>query len=54
MGQDRKGYVFDGAYGKCTLIDLFGDRSQLAVYHFMLTPNSDYICPKAATRQAEP
>jgi predicted dithiol-disulfide oxidoreductase (DUF899 family) len=41
----EKGYVFDGPDGKCTLIDLFGDRSQLAVYHFMLSPGSDHICP---------
>lgn len=40
-----KGYVFDGSEGKCTLIDLFGNRSQLAIYHFMLTPGSDHICP---------
>ncbi|MBX9462191.1 MAG: DUF899 domain-containing protein [Aquamicrobium sp.] len=40
----EKGYIFDGADGKCTLADLFGDRSQLAVYHFMLTPGSDHIC----------
>ena len=41
----EKGYVFDGQDGKCTLIDLFGERSQLAVYHFMLSPGSDHICP---------
>jgi predicted dithiol-disulfide oxidoreductase (DUF899 family) len=41
----EKSYVFDGSDGKCTLIDLFGDRSQLAVYHFMLTPGSDHLCP---------
>lgn len=41
----EKGYVFDGSDGKCTLIDLFGDRGQLAIYHFMLTPGSDHICP---------
>lgn len=41
----EKGYVFDGPDGKCTLLDLFGDRSQLAVYHFMLTPGSDHVCP---------
>ena len=40
-----KAYVFDGSNGKCTLIDLFGDRSQLVVYHFMLAPSSDHICP---------
>ncbi|MCJ8519737.1 putative dithiol-disulfide oxidoreductase (DUF899 family) [Pseudorhizobium tarimense] len=41
----EKSYVFEGSDGKCTLLDLFGDRSQLAVYHFMLTPGSDHICP---------
>ena len=40
----EKPYVFEGRGGKCTLADLFGDRSQLAVYHFMLTPGSDHIC----------
>jgi len=41
----EKNYVFDGPQGKCTLADLFRGRSQLAVYHFMLTPGSDHICP---------
>jgi predicted dithiol-disulfide oxidoreductase (DUF899 family) len=41
----EKSYVFEGSDGKCTLIDLFGDRNQLAVYHFMLAPGSDHICP---------
>ncbi|MGB3877495.1 MAG: thioredoxin family protein [Shinella zoogloeoides] len=41
----EKSYVFDGPDGAVTLDDLFGDRSQLAVYHFMLTPGSDHICP---------
>ncbi|TAN07237.1 MAG: DUF899 domain-containing protein [Rhodanobacteraceae bacterium] len=40
-----KRYVFQGPDGECTLADLFGDRSQLAIYHFMLTPGSDHICP---------
>ncbi len=40
-----KSYVFAGPDGDCTLADLFGDCSQLAVYHFMLTPGSDHICP---------
>ena len=43
-----KPYVFDGPEGECTLGDLFGDRSQLAVYHFMLTPGSHHICPGCA------
>jgi predicted dithiol-disulfide oxidoreductase (DUF899 family) len=40
----EKSYVFDGPEGKCTLGDLFRGRSQLAVYHFMLAPDSDHIC----------
>ena len=41
----EKSYVFEGPAGKCTLGDLFGGRSQLAIYHFMLTPGSDHVCP---------
>lgn len=41
----EKPYVFDGPDGECTLADLFGTRSQLAIYHFMLTPGSEHICP---------
>jgi predicted dithiol-disulfide oxidoreductase (DUF899 family) len=37
-------YVFEGLLGKCTLADLFQGHSQLAVYHFMLTPGSDHVC----------
>ena len=33
-----KTYAFDGPHGKETLADLFGDRSQLIVHHFMLGP----------------
>lgn len=40
-----RAYVFDTPTGKKTLSDLFEGRSQLAVYHFMLTPGSDHICP---------
>jgi predicted dithiol-disulfide oxidoreductase (DUF899 family) len=40
----EKPYVFESPQGKCTLADLFGHHSQLAVYHFMLTPGSDHIC----------
>ncbi len=40
----EKPYVFEGPEGNCTLADLFGGRSQLAVYHFMLTPGSDHVC----------
>lgn len=40
----EKPYIFAGPDGDCTLADLFGDRSQLVVYHFMLTPGSEHIC----------
>lgn len=39
-----KAYVFEGPSGPRTLADLFGARSQLAIYHFMLTPGSDHLC----------
>ncbi len=39
-----KPYLFQGPDGECTLEDLFKDRSQLAVYHFMLTPGSNHVC----------
>jgi predicted dithiol-disulfide oxidoreductase (DUF899 family) len=41
----EKPYVFEDPEGECTLGDLFRGRSQLAIYHFMLTPGSDHICP---------
>lgn len=44
----EKPYVFEGTEGKCTLADLFQGRSQLAVYHFMLTPGSDHVCKGCA------
>ena len=34
----EKSYVFDGSNGKENLADLFGGKSQLMVYHFMLGP----------------
>jgi predicted dithiol-disulfide oxidoreductase (DUF899 family) len=40
-----KPYVFRGPDGERTLADLFGDRSQLAIYHFMLAPGSEHVCP---------
>lgn len=40
-----KEYVFTAADGDRSLADLFEERSQLAIYHFMLTPGSDHICP---------
>jgi predicted dithiol-disulfide oxidoreductase (DUF899 family) len=40
-----KPYVFEGPNGRVSLAELFDGRSQLAVYHFMLTPGSDHVCP---------
>ncbi|GLS43804.1 DUF899 domain-containing protein [Methylobacterium brachythecii] len=40
-----KDYVFESPEGPKHLGDLFEGRSQLAIYHFMLTPGSDHICP---------
>jgi predicted dithiol-disulfide oxidoreductase (DUF899 family) len=39
-----KEYVFDGPDGRETLADLFGGRSQLIVYHFMLGPGWEEGC----------
>jgi predicted dithiol-disulfide oxidoreductase (DUF899 family) len=40
-----KDYAFDGPDGKLTLPDLFGDCSQLVIYHFMFPPEWDAGCP---------
>jgi predicted dithiol-disulfide oxidoreductase (DUF899 family) len=39
-----KDYRFDTARGVATLSELFGDASQLIVYHFMLGPNAEQPC----------
>jgi len=43
-----RAYVFEGPKGTRSLGDLFCGRRQLAIYHFMLTPGSDHICPGCA------
>lgn len=40
-----KDYEFEGAAGKCRLIDLFEGRAQLIVYHFMFDPAWEKGCP---------
>jgi predicted dithiol-disulfide oxidoreductase (DUF899 family) len=40
-----KEYVFEGPTGKETLPQLFDDRSQLVVYHFMFAPEWQEGCP---------
>jgi predicted dithiol-disulfide oxidoreductase (DUF899 family) len=43
-----KNYVFDGPNGKETLSDLFGGKSQLMIYHFMLGPGWIQGCPSCS------
>ena len=39
-----KDYTYDGPNGRETLAQLFGDRSQLVVYHFMFAPEWEVGC----------
>jgi predicted dithiol-disulfide oxidoreductase (DUF899 family) len=43
-----KNYVFDTPSGKKSLADLFGGKSQLIVYHFMLGPGWEAGCPSCS------
>ena len=43
MGID-KDYTFEGPNGRETLAQLFGDRTQLVVYHFMFAPDWEVGC----------
>ncbi len=45
MVRIEKDYVFDGANGKQRLKDLFEDRRQLVIYHFMFDPSWENGCP---------
>ncbi|TGT34882.1 DUF899 domain-containing protein, partial [Mesorhizobium sp. M4B.F.Ca.ET.169.01.1.1] len=40
----RKDYVFESEAGPKRLGDLFAGKSQLIVYHFMMTPGCDHRC----------
>ena len=44
----EKSYLFDTADGKRTLAQLFGNKSQLIVYHFMLGPDWEAGCPSCS------
>jgi predicted dithiol-disulfide oxidoreductase (DUF899 family) len=44
----EKAYLFDTPSGKQTLADLFGGKSQLIVYHFMLGPGWEQGCPSCS------
>jgi predicted dithiol-disulfide oxidoreductase (DUF899 family) len=41
----EKDYQFDTPEGKKRLRDLFGDKRQLIVYHFMFGPDWEKGCP---------
>jgi predicted dithiol-disulfide oxidoreductase (DUF899 family) len=43
-----KEYIFDGPDGKQRLADLFEDKSQLIVYHFMFGPEWEQGCPSCS------
>jgi predicted dithiol-disulfide oxidoreductase (DUF899 family) len=43
-----KDYVFDSPSGKVTLKELFGDKNQLVVYHFMFGPGWEQGCPSCS------
>jgi predicted dithiol-disulfide oxidoreductase (DUF899 family) len=41
-------YEFEGPHGKVSLSELFGDKTQLAVWHFMLGPGWKEGCPSCS------
>ena len=43
-----KTYTFEGPDGKETLAELFGGKSQLIIYHFMLGPGWEAGCPSCS------
>lgn len=44
----EKDYVFEGPKGKIKLAELFGDKSQLLIYHFMFGPEWEQGCPSCS------
>lgn len=44
----EKNYIFDSPSGKRTLADLFEDKTQLIVYHFMFGPEWNEGCPSCS------
>jgi len=42
-------YVFDTPDGRRSLAELFDGRSQLLVYHFMLGPEAEEVCPSCSS-----
>ncbi len=56
MVEVTKDYAFEGPEGTVSLLDLFGDRPQLIVYHFMFHPDWEDGCPSctAGTDELSP
>ncbi|MET0628232.1 MAG: DUF899 domain-containing protein [Acidimicrobiia bacterium] len=56
MVEITKDYEFEGPKGPARLLDLFEDRRQLIVYHFMFDPEWDDGCPSctAGTQELSP
>src|SRR5215469_10180113 len=48
MTEIDKRYAFDGKDGTASLLDLFEDRDQLLIYHFMFDPGWDEGCPSCS------
>jgi len=44
----EKEYLFDSVNGKETLAELFENRRQLIVYHFMYSPDWEEGCPSCS------
>jgi predicted dithiol-disulfide oxidoreductase (DUF899 family) len=44
---DKK-YVFETSEGSVTLTELFGDKNQLMIYHFMFGPDWEQGCPSCS------
>ena len=44
----EKNYMFETAHGKKALGELFGGKSQLAIYHFMFGPDWEQGCPSCS------
>lgn len=44
----EKNYVFETPSGKRSLAELFGNKSQLIIYHFMLGPGWEAGCPSCS------
>jgi predicted dithiol-disulfide oxidoreductase (DUF899 family) len=48
MVRVEKAYTFEGPGARATLLDLFGGRRQLVVYHLMFAPTWDEACPSCS------